>query len=134
MCISSLIGNGECNGKNNIEECNYDGGDCCTGQDEACDTCSGQWCSCHAGGGVDVCISTYIFMRQLRLNLFKYWLPETDACIGEWIGDDVCDSVNNIIGCWYDGGDCCLLGVPCYCDWPQDCFCHQTDLLHCIEE
>ena len=26
-----------------------------------------------------------------------------------WVGDGYCDDGNNIIGCNYDGGDCCLL-------------------------
>ncbi len=44
------IGDNLCDGYNNEERCDYDGGDCCSGADPYCLQCSGANCICHETG------------------------------------------------------------------------------------
>ena len=45
----------------------------------------------------------------------------TFYCNQGWIGDAYCDDVNNNVGCYFDGGDCCGPNVnTAYC---TDCLC-----------
>ncbi len=48
-CSVQYIGDGECDGQNNILECEFDGGDCCA-NDTMCQYCSGDDCVCHETG------------------------------------------------------------------------------------
>ncbi len=50
---SSFAGDGECDGSNNIDECFFDGGDCCL-ETSLCQWCDGEACNCHSTG-VDYC-------------------------------------------------------------------------------
>ncbi len=43
-------------------------------------------------------------------------------CFESWIGDGGCDDVNNVEGCFFDGGDCCLDDVNT--EFCTDCECH----------
>ncbi len=47
-----LSGNGICNGDHNVEECLYDGGDCCLKPPDFCMDCDwpGGGCVCHQSG------------------------------------------------------------------------------------
>ena len=87
------IGDGWCDMKNNNEGCRFDGGDCCV-----CARASNEssFSSCADPGAV--CYNPTAVTIQ-------------SSCINgniEWIGDGVCDAVNNNKGCLYDGGDCCM--------------------------
>ncbi len=45
------MGNGVCDGVNNIGICEYDGGDCCSGEVPICGyDCDGDNCICHETG------------------------------------------------------------------------------------
>lgn len=73
-----MIGNGFCDDVNNIGECNWDGGDCCSkpvikGQ---CEDCS--------------CKNS-----------------DQDFCDSKLLFDGTCHRVNNNPECHYDGFDCC---------------------------
>ncbi len=46
-CDFAELGDNICHGLNNYEQCNYDGGDCCSGEDATCNFCSGPWCNCY---------------------------------------------------------------------------------------
>ncbi len=45
-CQSLLIGNGNCNGFNNVAKCHFDGGDCCSQDVHKDKFCYGEWCNC----------------------------------------------------------------------------------------
>ena len=77
------IGDGYCEDENNIFECNFDGGDCCTDTEHLHCT----ECLCKTNGDEED-------------------TPKT-CDMHEWIGDGVCDDENNVLECDYDGGDCC---------------------------
>ncbi len=46
-CSFHLVGDGICHGENNNELCQFDGGDCCSGQDGVCLYCFQPDCTCH---------------------------------------------------------------------------------------
>ena len=82
----SFISDGFCDDSHNFPICEFDGGDCCSS------TSSHEFCSlCH-------CISPSNFTEPTNYP---------DKCHDLWIGDGVCDDVNNIQGCFYDEDDCC---------------------------
>jgi len=77
---------GNCDDNNNLQTCNWDGGDCC---------------------GPNIGTAYCTECKCLDPN---YVAPTTQApkCGNEaWKGDGNCDDVNNNVGCGYDGGDCC---------------------------
>ncbi len=45
-CEHDLIGDTYCDGNNNNEECGFDGGDCCDGEDHYCQNCFENTCLC----------------------------------------------------------------------------------------
>ena len=47
-------------------------------------------------------------------------LPLINCHIEEYVGDGICDDLNNHEKCNFDGGDCCG-GTTQFC---VDCFCH----------
>ena len=58
----------------------------------------------------------------LYIPTFCYHLGGLSDCpISKWTGDGICDDLNNIFVCNYDGGDCCGFNVNTqYC---SDCLC-----------
>ncbi len=53
-CSDDLIADNTCHGENNVDECAYDGGDCCSGLDESCWNCLDSACICHETA-IDFC-------------------------------------------------------------------------------
>ncbi len=60
-----------------------------------------------------------------------------------WIGDGMCDSVNNNAGCTWDGGDCCQTsnescgtsaGFPCDCQDPEACENNPANCSGCVPD
>ena len=49
-CEPDWVGDGDCDSVNNNAECEFDGGDCCSGDDQGCLYCYGDWCKCHQTG------------------------------------------------------------------------------------
>ena len=93
------IGNGICEDDVNVEECHYDGGDCCEPDSNInfCDDC--------------LCIKPHDKETEEWVSECP-WYP--------WLaGDGNCDDFLNHKGCHYDKGDCCD-GSHYYC---EDCFC-----------
>ena len=87
------IGDGWCDMENNNEGCRFDGGDCCdcarASNESSISPCADPGAVCYNPTAVTVqssCINGII----------------------EYIGDGVCDTVNNNKDCLYDGGDCCM--------------------------
>ena len=76
----AFVGDGVCNDETNIEECNYDSGDCC-GNSINSEHCTE--CTC--------------FHQETCL-----------AGVHPLVGDSVCNDEKNIAECDYDGGDCCV--------------------------
>jgi len=94
-CRPDWIGDQYCDDMNNNEECEWDGGDCCQG-DDAMDGWD-QYCSnCQ-------CLD-----------------PSEGGCRPNWIGDGYCDDTNNNEECEWDGGDCCQ-GDDAFDGWDQFC-------------
>ena len=81
----ALVGNGFCNNETNNEDCNYDGGDCCT-MNANIISCSE--CVCHL---VETCAAGYHPL----------------------VGNGFCNDDTNIAECDHDGGDCCGPAVSC---------------------
>ena len=87
-CIYPIWKNdGNCDDENNTEECDYDGGDCCT--DTKKDHCT--LCECKDPE----------FQNHINQTI-------TDCHNPSWVGDGHCDDENNNPECDFDGGDCCL--------------------------
>ena len=85
------IGDGYCDDENNIIECNFDGGDCCTDTEHTHCT----ECLCKTNGDEE---------------------DTSKICdMHDWIGDGFCDDENNVPECDYDGGDCCVDTDKDYC-------------------
>ena len=82
------VGDGYCDDNNNNCGCNWDGGDCCGpfSGDDYCDSCDCKDPDSEYYGTVcnSQCASS---VKQ---------------------GDGYCDDDNNVCGCDWDGGDCCL--------------------------
>ncbi|MBR57575.1 MAG: hypothetical protein CMH54_05895 [Myxococcales bacterium] len=60
-----------------------------------------------------------------------------------WIGDDMCDSGNNNVGCSWDGGDCCestnpacatSFSYPCDCKDPAACENNPANCAGCVPD
>ena len=96
-------GNGFCQAYANVEECRFDGGDCCE-------------CTCVDISG-DAWDDQDYACRDTTTECFDPFL----TCPGDsnLIGDGVCDETINTRLCGYDGGDCC----PCTCSDCSDVDC-----------
>ena len=98
---TGLIGNGFCNIETNNAECNYDGGDCC---------------------GPDISCKYQLIRVEFKKNnnnLFTF----KGCSIPQWHGDTICDDENNNEACFFDGGDCCGSDVNTqYC---SECLCYE---------
>ena len=90
----SLVGNGYCNDEANIEECGFDGGDCC-GSCINSDYCVD--CAC---------------LGNVTGNEFSNAL----------IGDGFCNDNTNNVRCKFDGFDCCKGNITA--DLCTECACH----------
>lgn len=111
-CDQELFGNGECDGVNNNDECSYDGGDCCP-------------CSCADANHEKLCgLSGYDCIDPEGSTCEETNATPYPDCLGviSNIGNGWCDASNNVVGCSWDGGDCC------------PCTCHATDDYHCDHE
>ncbi|CAM9751140.1 unnamed protein product [Ectocarpus fasciculatus] len=96
------IGNGRCNVDNNIEECGFDGGDCCECTCEDGEfTCGQYYGYACIDPGAD-CVDDDAVTVDMMENCYD---PGR-------IGNGVCDNLQNNEQCDYDGGDCC----ECTCD------------------
>ncbi|CAM9830217.1 unnamed protein product, partial [Ectocarpus sp. 12 AP-2014] len=96
------IGNGWCDEGNNIEECAYDGGDCCL-------------CTCENDEDDDYRCTNFscIDPNAACVNDDDVTVDMFETCGNpSGLGDGWCDSTNNNADCGYDGGDCC----SCTCD------------------
>ena len=93
---------GECDDGNNTEDCDFDGGDCCTDTEQ--EHCT--FCECKDPGH-----ENYV-KNQTMLDCEK---PNR-------VGDGHCDDGNNYSECDFDGGDCCIDTTHAYCD---DCLCKE---------
>ncbi len=59
-CSRDDFGDMNCDAENNVPECGYDGGDCCSAQYENCLHCDGLSCLCHETG-TSFCIGRQLF-------------------------------------------------------------------------
>ena len=116
----SWIGDGYCDDVTNTEVCNYDGGDCCL-ENVVVDYCIE--CLCLDSGSVNTTDATLF-------TIIPTWPSTTTSgetttseasCEEGWIGDGMCDDINNNGPCLFDGGDCCLEVVVT--DFCIDCLC-----------
>ncbi len=68
LCQRNKIGDGMCQAVNNNAKCEFDGGDCCTGEDPSCIFCYGQFCLCHETGEYHCTGSIYKTGRSLKYD------------------------------------------------------------------
>ncbi len=110
---------GLCDQENNIEECAYDGNDCCLSEDlMSCVNCNGHGCHCHEtetshcpdGGKKVTGLTSHYNLKSTSLGE-----PDLDKCpesiFHDLVSDGYCDDEANIEECAFDGGDCCLVDV-----------------------
>ena len=69
-----------CDDANNVEECKFDGGECCNNPNPDWDKYCIECTKC---------------------------IIETKECWESWINDGYCDDQNNKFECRFDGDDCC---------------------------
>ncbi|CAM9351668.1 unnamed protein product, partial [Laminaria digitata] len=104
LCIQQLNGDGACDPDQNMEECGYDGGDCCE-----C-TCDSDELPCGSNGGFD-CIDPRADCSMddglLSSNAVASTTTSYPVCATRNFSDAYCDERNNNEECGYDGGDCC---------------------------
>ncbi|CAM9521815.1 unnamed protein product [Ectocarpus sp. 12 AP-2014] len=96
------IGNGRCNMGNNIEECGFDGGDCCECTCEDGEYTCGQYVGYACIDPDAACVDDDAVTVDMIENCYD---PSS-------IGNGVCNIQQNNEECAYDGGDCC----ECTCD------------------
>ncbi len=117
------IGDGTCNSGNNIEQCNYDGGDCCNESwdgDGYCDgvnntpVCGFDSGDCCESANAD-CATSTMWPCDCQDPAACDSLDDSDFTT---VGDESCDSNNNNETCGWDGGDCCNESyfTDSYCD------------------
>ena len=100
----SFISDGFCDDSLNFPICEFDGGDCCSS------TSDYAFCS------VCLCVSPANFTEPMAYS---------DKCQISWIGDGVCDDVNNNQGCIYDEDDCCGDKGQTQFDYCTICQCYE---------
>merc|ERR1712032_1762500 len=92
--LPDYVGDGVCDDENNNAGCNWDKGDCCgvsgnPNQKKYCKKC--KCLDCEYTDKKDKCSGKKV----------------TGKCGNTYVGDGVCDDVNNNAGCNWDKGDCC---------------------------
>jgi hypothetical protein len=124
----SWINNGLCEDVTNIEECQFDGGDCCLVDQTITGFCT--ICLCHETGlyytAAPGSIFYYFVVQYCFAGLFNVVIPLGCQFPISWIDDGVCDDETNTESCQFDGGDCCLdNGAMTSC---TICICHETGI------
>ena len=118
-------GDGFCDDNNNIASCAFDGGDCCG---DNVDTSYCTECQCldpsfstkiSIASNDEVPKNKHSFVGTHISQFLKSHLPGSlhpMLCPGyATIGNEICDEVNNILVCQYDGGDCTMKNFNFYC-------------------
>eukprot|EP00903_Cladosiphon_okamuranus_P014617 g13555.t1 len=101
ICDTRSMGDGYCNNDNNIAECAYDGGDCCSCTCDPAAAGDDSPGACQYGFACVDPNADCVNDDDITVEMF-------DAC--DWvpsIGNGYCDLDMNIPECNYDGGDCC---------------------------
>ena len=106
--LISGIGDGYCDDVYNTKKCGFDEGDCCLHESllskEFCHTCA-------------------CFTPEEQIEPNCTLSDGFDA--SAYIGNKQCDDSLNRRGCYFDGGDCCLVAHFGIC---TDCYCLKGDL------
>ncbi len=124
-----FVGDGHCDDDLNLEDCLFDGGDCCLDEvkTEHC-----ELCECHEWERKPPKLysSLIVFMhRPLQVCPVDFGHYNSGQ-----VGDGYCDGDVNNKACEYDGGDCCLPeSANDYCTFcsESECICDKTGLAHC---
>ncbi|CAM9831329.1 unnamed protein product, partial [Ectocarpus fasciculatus] len=113
LCTENLatVEDGVCDSSNNIASCLYDGGDCCP---STCVSTAGL-CTEDTRQCLNPSASDYPYAEYGNCTAILGNLP--------YIGDGICDEVNNNAECGYDGGDCC----PSTCDVSSTNYCPEDN-------
>ena len=145
-----LVNDGVCQDISNIEECAWDGGDCCQLLPISLLNCYD--CECHLDPDLNLqpCHKTNFQGNGIcddDLNTFQCEFDHGDCCLTndthpgvfdtciecichgcpyeiEMVGDGYCDDSTNNAMCNYDGGDCCLQGEEANWSACEFCTCH----------
>ena len=148
-----ITNDGYCDDEANIEECNYDFGDCCHWENDfsLCQDCfcktpplnyTEEFCdnfralfgysSLIGNGNCDRLLNNqeYAFdagdccYDQSSINDEWFVCVKSDMyCIKDQIGDGICQDVNNTPLCYHDLGDCCIHNRDKTKDLCCECIC-----------
>ena len=98
--FAEYIGDGYCDDMNNVEDCQYDGGDCC-GPDIYTDYC--VECICYESS-ISSSGTTPTPFTTSGSGATNEGGCESSAV---FLGNGFCEDEYNNEGCQFDGGDCC---------------------------
>ena len=104
--FAEYIGDGYCDDMNNVEDCQYDGGDCC-GPDIY----------------TDYCVECICYESSFSSSGTTSTPSSCESPLVNFVGDGSCDDENNNEGCQFDGGDCC--GPNVLTDYCTECICYE---------
>ena len=112
-CLGNItwVGDGWCDGLNNVVACGFDGGDCCSS------TCNADGYVCGENS------SFHCVDPEAVENSMEYSECQGDL---DTSGDRRCDVDNNNQECGFDGGDCCEASNP-LCGTPGQSNCDCLD-------
>lgn len=135
--LALYLGDGFCDAANNVEECGYDGGDCCacTCVDTTVFACGGGGYLCEDPSVPDACVEESEAYTPPSPGGPAPSVPGTSSlspveapgCFEAggfipFVGDAFCDLGNNNEACGFDGGDCC------------SCTCESTKYIACGQD
>ena len=98
------VGNGYCDDNNNVQECNYDGGDCCLdiGNGYCDDQSNTPMCNYDGGDCCGSCVNkAYCYTCDCLDRESSNGIANSD------IGNSLCEDGLNNAECQFDGRDCC---------------------------
>lgn len=95
-----LKGDDYCDDRNNINSCNWDGGDCCHKDNKP---------------------KQFIYCDECECRDPKGNKKKRPCTLPDYRGDSHCDDANNKDSCGWDGGDCC--GVKVVTTYCKECEC-----------
>ncbi len=137
MYFTRPIGDGYCDDVANNEQCEFDGGDCCRGEDGDspvnCNFCSE--CLCLADlerqcSDLEIATTTTTEGSNNDCPYGQEMDSESFWLVMAVPGNGICEDNSNIEQCAYDGGDCCNPEAECNCN---DCICYEKGYQVCTE-
>ena len=105
-------GDNYCDDENNNANCDYDGGDCCG---DNVDTSYCTQCLCLDPGNSTISTTTVPTSTTTVATITKIPMEPMLCPNYASIGNGICDQANDNLVCYFDGGDCSLVGDTTNC-------------------